>query len=133
MIRAPDGDHATHSPPEPPGGPMKAIPICTALLVTASAAFADTVYRSTMPDGSVVYGQSPQAGAKVLRQVSPTPASSGVITVTAEELERGRSLGGVPQPSAPAVSIVPLPARERPPELQQGRERTRYMLPERAY
>jgi hypothetical protein len=54
----------------------------------ASGAFAQTLYKSTMPDGRVIYGEKPVDGAKRVDTVKPPPPKSGITTVTADEKRR---------------------------------------------
>lgn len=54
----------------------------------ASGAFAQTLYKSTMPDGRVIYGEKPVPDAKRVDTVKPPPPKSGITTVTADEKRR---------------------------------------------
>ena len=54
----------------------------------ASGAFAQTMYKSTMPDGRVIYGEKPVPDAKRVDTVTPPPAKSGITTVTTKEKAR---------------------------------------------
>ena len=65
-----------------------------AFALAATAAQAQTVFRSVMPDGSVIYGDEPAPGAKETRQITLPP--SNVLTV--------------PRPAAPAAKPAPGPA-----------------------
>jgi hypothetical protein len=62
---------------------MNVIPrvlLAVLLAGTVSAACADEIYRSLMPNGDVVYGESPFPGAKSVKKVQAPP--SGVVIVT---------------------------------------------------
>ena len=50
--------------------------LVTALLVQPAAA--QTVYKSTMPDGSVVFGDQPQPGATKVDSSTPDTSDTGV-------------------------------------------------------
>ena len=50
--------------------------IVTALIVQPAAA--QTVYKSTMPDGSVVFGDQPQPGATKVDSSTPDTSDTGV-------------------------------------------------------
>ena len=54
----------------------------------ASGAFAQTMYKSTMPDGRVIYGEKPVPDAKRVDTVTPPPPKSGISTVTTQEKAR---------------------------------------------
>ena len=69
--------------------PLKPIaPTLLALLVTAAAAHAQVIYKSTMPDGKVVYSEKPVAGAARVDTIEPPPAKTGVTAITPEEKAR---------------------------------------------
>ena len=51
----------------------------------AMPAVAQPVYKSTMPDGRVIYGPQPQPGAKKVDTVNAPPASTGATAVTPAE------------------------------------------------
>lgn len=62
------------------------------LLAYAASGGAQPVYKSTMPDGKVVYGEKPVAGAKRVDTIEPPPAKTGVTGLTAEEKARAEKL-----------------------------------------
>jgi hypothetical protein len=97
----------------------------------APLALADVVYRSEMADGTIVYADLPQPGARHVRKVNPGPVSTGTILVTPQDQVRVRLQEH--RPSGPGVAVVPTPARERPPELVQGRQTLRGELPKPAH
>jgi hypothetical protein len=89
---------------------MKAVitPVLLAVALAAPAAVAaEAMYRSTMPDGSVRYGEAPEPGAKSVRKVAPPPPATGVTVVTPEEKNRRIEVqqGG--------TSVIPM--EKRPP------------------
>jgi hypothetical protein len=107
--------------------------IAACIVVFASAvpnALATFVYRSTMPDGKVIYGELPQPGAKQVRKVAPPPANTGIIVATPDELLRQPSGSSGPPAS---VTVVPMPHREPPAPHTQGRQSPRGVLPQRPY
>lgn len=55
------------------------------LLLAASGASAQTMYKSTMPDGKVVYGEKPEPGALRVETVTAPPPKSGITVVTPVE------------------------------------------------
>ena len=85
--------------------PVKSLLLLT--LFSAPAAYADEVYRSTMPDGRVMYGESPMPGAKSVRKVQAPP--SGVVVVTPADKARAQTI----VPHQGGVSVVP--QEQRPP------------------
>lgn len=58
------------------------------VLLTASGVSAQGVYKSTMPDGKIVYGEKPAPGATRVDKMEPTPAKTGVTGLTPEEKAR---------------------------------------------
>jgi hypothetical protein len=56
-------------------------------LAVVLPAAAQTVYKSTMPDGRVIYGPQPQPGAKKVDTVNAAPASTGASAITPGERE----------------------------------------------
>ena len=77
---------------------MKTSPgtFAAALVLTAFAAFAQPVYKSTMPDGKVVYGEKPMTGAKKVDKIDPPPAQTGMSTITPQEKARAQQLSQPP-------------------------------------
>jgi len=62
------------------------------VLLGAYGASAQTVYKSTMPDGKVVYGETPAPGASRVDKMEPPPAKTGVTGLTPEEKSRADKL-----------------------------------------
>ena len=60
------------------------VAVVAALAVSLPAA-AQPVYKSTMPDGRVIYGPQPQPGAKKVDTVNKAPASTGASAITPGE------------------------------------------------
>ena len=67
------------------------------LLLSAAAAGAQTLYKSTMPDGKVIYSEKPAPGAKRVDTVEPPPARTGTTTITPQEKARAQQ---TPAPAA---------------------------------
>lgn len=59
--------------------------LCLAGAVSASA---QPLYKSTMPDGKVIYGEKPAPGATKVETVTPPPPKTGTVVVTPEEKKR---------------------------------------------
>ena len=55
------------------------------LLLTGPGVAAQTTYKSTMPDGKVVYGEKPMPGAKRVETMAAPPAKTGTTIVTPAE------------------------------------------------
>jgi Domain of unknown function (DUF4124) len=112
---------------------LPASPLMLLLVLAVPAAFAaEDVYRSTMPDGTVFYGETPRPGAKQVRKVPPPPVSTGTIVVTPEEKAR-YGPKAIEEPTS-GVAVIPVPAREPAPALEQGRSiNTDRALPKRSY
>ena len=60
-------------------------PLLVALFFAATGAGAQTLYKSTMPDGKVVYGEKPEAGAKQVDTVTAPPPKTGTTILTPAE------------------------------------------------
>ena len=77
------------------------------LLALAPAAFAQVIYRSTMPDGRTVLSDKPTPGAKKVEEyyVRPTPADAP------------RSSDSRPAPQAPAADTIESTRKARDAEL----------------
>jgi hypothetical protein len=107
---------------------MKSTITLVLLALAAPAAFAaDDIYRSVMPDGRILYGESAAPGAKSVKKVPPTPVSTGVTVVTPAEKSRNLEVqrGG--------VTVIPQPSRTDPGPAEQGRKQSPVGLPKRAY
>ena len=57
-------------------------PLVLVLLLAASGASAQTMYKSTMPDGKVIYGEKPAPGAQRVEMIASPPPKSGITIVT---------------------------------------------------
>jgi hypothetical protein len=66
----------------------------TALLLAffAAGAGAQTVYKSIMPDGSVIYGEKPAPGAKKTETIETPTAKTGMTAITPEEQARAAEM-----------------------------------------
>ncbi|MBI4194047.1 MAG: DUF4124 domain-containing protein [Betaproteobacteria bacterium] len=65
--------------------------VSTLVLVLAlgsPAAFAQEMFKSTMPDGKVIYGEKPEPGAKRVEKVVPPPPKPGITIVTPADKAR---------------------------------------------
>ena len=79
------------------------------LPLASSATFAaENMYRSTMPNGDILYGESPAPGAKSVRKIPPPPASTGTVIVTPEDRSRASQI------PAQAGGVTVMPQKERP-------------------
>ncbi len=96
-------------------------------LAAPGAMAAEDMYRSTMPDGSVRYGEAPEPGAKSVKKVPSPPPATGVSVVTPEEMKR-------PLPDRSGGTVV-IPVEKRPPTppASQGQLHAPTQLPGRTY
>ena len=70
------------------------IPLAFLMAFAAAGAGAQQpVYKSTMPDGKVVYGEKPAPGATRVDKMEPPPPKTGVTGLTQEERMRAEQLG----------------------------------------
>ncbi len=69
---------------------MKSATYASALvmLAIASEVAAQAVYKSTMPDGRIIYSEKGEPGATRVDKMDPTPAKTGVTGLTPEEKAR---------------------------------------------
>lgn len=88
-----------------------------ALCASADAA-AQTVYKSTMPDGSVLYAEKPARGAAKVETIEPPPPKSGIGGLTPEEKSRAEQLT-----KQRAVAAANAAASQK--ELEQARNQLR--------
>jgi hypothetical protein len=58
----------------------------------AASAGAQTIYKSIMPDGKIVYGEKPVPGAKKVETIEAPPAKTGVTAATPQEQARAAEL-----------------------------------------
>jgi Domain of unknown function (DUF4124) len=54
-------------------------------LALSAASWAQTIFKSIMPDGRVIYGEKPVPGAKKVEQFVPQTGNTGVKTISPEE------------------------------------------------
>jgi hypothetical protein len=91
---------------------------------------AEEVYKSIMPNGSIVYGESPQSGARKVEKIDARSAVNGAIVATPEDKQRARELNGA---STAAVGVIPQAPRESPTALPQGAISAPGQMPKRSY
>ena len=102
-------------------------PLFLVLALCASGAMAaEDIYRSTMPDGSIRYGEAPDPAAKAVKKVPGPPPATGVTVVTPEE--RGRQFA--PQQGGGAT-VIPTPARPPTQPASSGQTFSNTDLPKR--
>jgi len=65
---------------------------CLAAALLLQPAVAQTLYKSTMPDGSVVYGDKPAPGAAKVEETRPDVSKGGIGGTTTREEEALKEL-----------------------------------------
>ncbi|MGH9651646.1 MAG: DUF4124 domain-containing protein [Terriglobales bacterium] len=65
---------------------------CLAAALLLQPAVAQTLYKSTMPDGSVVYGDKPAPGAAKVEETRPDVSKGGIGGTTTREQEALKDL-----------------------------------------
>ena len=65
---------------------------CLAAALLLQPAVAQTLYKSTMPDGSVVYGDKPAPGAAKVEETRPDVSKGGIGGTTTREQEALKEL-----------------------------------------
>ena len=98
---------------------MKSLALVAALCATAVPAAAQPVYKSTMPDGKVIYSEKPVPGARRVDTVEPPPAKTGTTTVTPGE--QARAAAKPPPEIAPQQSPIE-EARKQLKQAEAARE-----------
>ena len=98
--------------------------------LVSGPALAEDVYKSTMPDGRIIYGESAQPGAKRVEKIAASALPTGTIVATPQEKDRADALKG---PSAPAVGVIPPTPRDAAPALQSGTINPPGVMPKRGY
>jgi hypothetical protein len=98
-------------------------------LAAPATVLAEDVYKSTMPDGSIVYGESPQPGAKKVERFAGPPTTTGTVVATPADKARADGLGA----RAPSVGVIPQAPREPAPTLQSGTINPPGVMPKRSY
>jgi hypothetical protein len=108
---------------------MKSTITLLVLALAAPAAYAaEDIYRSVMPDGRILYGESPTPGAKSVTKMPSAPASTGVTVVTPEEKARNLST-----PAGGGVAVLPQVPRPPTTPATAGELQSPSGLPKRAY
>ena len=95
---------------------VSAVAVVLALGATAALA-AEPVYKSTMPDGRIVYGESPMQGAKRVDKVAAPPEHAGVTVATPYEKDRAAKVG---EGAGASVAVIPQPPKQVIRPAQQG-------------
>jgi hypothetical protein len=72
---------------------MAAYACCLAAALLLQPAVAQTLYKSTMPDGSVVYGDKPAPGAAKVDETRPDVSKGGIGGTTPREAEALKQMG----------------------------------------
>jgi hypothetical protein len=106
---------------------MRSLVLVAALLpALAAAAASPPLYKSTMPDGKVIYSEKPVPGAKRVDTVEPPPARTGTTTVTPGEQQRAAAK---PRETAPQQSSPLEDARSQLKQAEAARESGKEPLP----
>jgi len=87
-----------------------------ALALAATAAQGQTVYRSVMPDGSIVYGDKPAPGAKEAREISLPPPN-----IAKPPPAPPKQSAPATAPGQPAAGSADDPVRSAERELQKAK------------
>jgi hypothetical protein len=98
-------------------------------IVAPPASGGEALYRSVMPDGTVRYGEVPEAGAKQTKKLPAPRASTGTVLVTPEEKQKVRPW----QPQEGGTVVLPRPGRTADPRFESGILQAPSTLPERRY
>jgi hypothetical protein len=66
---------------------LESLLLAAALALVSGIAFAQFLYKSTMPDGKVMFGDAPMPGAVKVEKTKPDTSKKGVTAVTPKEAE----------------------------------------------
>lgn len=102
------------------------------LLLSMPLASAQGIFKSTMPDGRVIYGEKPVAGAAQVETLEPPPPTTGVLGLTPEERARAEQLArerAAAATAARAKAATVEEARKQLREAEAAREAGREPLP----
>ena len=91
-----------------------------AVLLGTCGAHAQVVYKSTMPDGAVVYGEKPVPGAARIDKIEPPPPKTGVTSLTPEEKARAEELARQRAAAAKAAAQTQNSIEDARKQLQQA-------------
>ena len=83
--------------------PMNSAAAVVLALAASTALAGDPIYKSTMPDGRVLYGESAAPGAKRVDKVATGPEHAGIVVATPDE--KGRASAIPVQPGG--VAVIP--------------------------
>jgi hypothetical protein len=100
------------------------------MLAAPGLACAEEIYKSTMSDGTTVYGETPQAGAKKVEKVEVHATTTGTIVATPQDKERAERIGNR---SGPSVGVMPEQKRSAAPPLESGTINPPGMMPRKSY
>ena len=89
-----------------------------ALALVSGAALAQFLYKSTMPDGKVIYGDAPTPGAVKVEKTRPDTSKKGISAATPKETEALRRDGIRAAPERRRVE--PARGRDRGDAAQDG-------------
>lgn len=97
--------------------------IAVLVAFAASGAIAQQkMFKSTMPDGKIIYGEKPEPGAKRVDPVDGPPKKSGVETLTQDEKDRAEFLRRKPAASAASANPALDEARQKLKQAEAARE-----------
>jgi hypothetical protein len=86
-----------------------------------------------MPDGRIIYGESPQPGAKRVDKVPAPPESTGVLVATPQDKIRADKFESE-LPKSAGVAVIPDKVRPPTGPAVQGRQgNSMDKLPQRSY
>lgn len=100
---------------------MKIACFCAfAAIACSPVALAQTVYKSVMPDGKVIYGEKPTPGAAKVETLEPPPPKTGIQGLTPEEKARAEQLARQRAATAAAAATEQKRLDEARKQLQQA-------------
>ena len=77
-----------------------------AFALVSGAALAQFLYKSTMPDGKVIYGDAPMPGAVKVEKTKPDTSKKGITAITPKEAEAQKKKQAQSAASTPDQSRV---------------------------
>lgn len=99
-------------------------------LAVPALSLAEEIYKSTMPDGRIVYGETVAAGAQKFEKVEVRSTATGTVVATPQDKERAERIG---DRSKPTVGVMPAQKRSAAPPLESGTINPPGMMPQKSY
>ena len=109
--------------------PLPARALMLVLCLGCFGVSAQTIYKSTMPDGKIVYGEKPAPGASRVDTVEPPPPKTGMTAITPQEKAKAEQMSKERAAAAGARQTDIEDARRQLQQAEAAREAGKEPLP----